>query len=499
MTKENPLPRIEDLKPEAVWEFFSSMSQVPRCSKDEARIQAHIENLAERLGFPWRKDETGNIVLEVAATPGYESSPTVVLQGHLDMVCEKNKGNPHDFSTDPIRLMVGRDAPDGDVFVRADGTTLGADNGIGVSLSLAAASSKEVVHGPMEILLTADEEMGMTGAKALRPEFLKGRTLVNLDSEDDRVLYIGCAGGVDSTLTWRLKLGNADSQACTVTVTGLRGGHSGGDVHLNRGNAIRVVADVLLRSGADLRLADIQGGSKRNAIPREASALVYIDQDGWKMIEKAARTVQEEILQDRDEPGCRILVASSSDSSGAISGGDSLAVLRALWSLPNGVLEVSPEIPGLIQTSSNTAIVECRSEGGEAVITAACMSRSSVLGSTRAVARWIRTVGELSGAEVASGNEYPGWRPNTGSPLLGVCRRVYMRMYGEEPQVTAIHAGLECGIIGDRMGGIDAISFGPKIKGAHSPDERVYPASVEKIWNLLTAVLKEIAESGVRG
>ncbi len=496
MTGDDALPRIEDLQPRAVWEIFASISQVPRCSKDEARIQAHIEELAGRFGFPWRKDEAGNILLEVPATPGYESAPTVVLQGHLDMVCEKNKGNPHDFCRDPIRLMVGRDAPGGGIFVRADGTTLGADNGIGVALSLAAASSKEVVHGPLEILLTADEEMGMTGAKALRPDFLKGRTLVNLDSEDDRVLYIGCAGGVDSTLTWRAAPAEVEGGAYTVTVTGLRGGHSGGDIHLNRGNAIRILADLLLRSGADIRLADIQGGSKRNAIPREASAIVYTDEAGRTMIGKTAEAVRGEIPGEIDEPGFDIHVAPSTGTSGAISAAESRRILLALRSLPNGVLEVSPEMPDLIQTSSNTAIVEWKRQGAEAIISVACMSRSSVIGSTRAVARWIRAVGEMSGAEVSSGNEYPGWKPNPDSPLLGVCRKVYTRLYGGEPRVTAIHAGLECGIIGDRIGGVDAVSFGPKIKGAHSPDERVYPASVEKIWNLLTAILKEVAESG---
>ena len=489
---------IAALEPQPVWRLFAEIAAVPRPSKKEEKIQAHTRAWAEKHGFPVRQDAVGNIAISVPATPGCENAPVTVLQGHLDMVCEKNSGTEMDFETDPIRLVVDQDDKRQQI-VRADGTTLGADNGIGVAMAMAAATLPDVKHGPLEILCTADEEMGMTGAKALDPEFIKGRRMLNLDSEEDDAVYIGCAGGMDTTLTWELELGAlpARAEVARITVAGLRGGHSGGNIHENRGNAIKLLVQaVMAAEEPGLQLAKFTGGSKRNAIPREASALVSGPAGLVGKLGKAAAAVQGEAIKHAHEPNCTICVEPAQARQVATTT-DSRRVLTTLAALPHGVLAVVPEIAGLVQTSNSTSTVECTVTGNTLRIVVGCLSRSSLRPELHATARQINAVGQLGRATVQSGNEYPGWAPNVDSPTLAICRRVYEQLFGAAPKVTAIHAGLECGLIGERMGEgvMDMVSFGPHIEGAHSPDERIWVASVQKSWKYLTAVLAELARS----
>lgn len=496
MTTPLDSTEIGALEPKAVWRFFAELSAVPRPSKHEEQVRAHMRTTAQRLGFNLREDSVGNLLIQVPASPGCENAPITVLQGHLDMVADKNAATVHDFERDPIRLVLDQDEKGGR-FVRADGTTLGADNGIGLALALAAASLPEVVHGPLEILCTVDEEMGMTGAKALPTDFIKGRRMLNLDSEDDDTICIGCAGGMDATLRWELPAGPLPKRAgvCRIAVSGLRGGHSGSDIHLNRANAIKLLVQTLhILSPARLRLAELRAGSKRNVIPREASAVVVGPVNLARRLTQAAEQVQAEAVQYGAETGCTITVETAS-AEAATSPADARRVLATLAGLPHGVLAVVPDMPGLVQTSNSTSTVESRLEAGKLQLTVGCLSRSSSRPQLHATVRQVTAVGELGGAAVESGNEYPGWAPNMDSPVLATCRRVYERLFGQPPKVTAIHAGLECGIIGERVGQgqMDMVSIGPQITGAHSPDERVYVASVQKSWTYLTAILAELA------
>ncbi len=491
---------VETLEPSAVWRFFAELSAVPRPSKHEELARAYIRQVADRHGFAVREDGAANLVVDVPASPGGENAATTVLQGHLDMVCEKNAGTQHDFLHDPLRLRVDADEK-GVQVVRADGTTLGADNGLGVALALAAATSADVLHGPLEILCTSDEEMGMTSAKALDPGLLRGRRMINLDSEEDDCVYIGCAGGRDTSLIWEHKLVPAPARtaACRVQVGGLRGGHSGVDIHLNRGNALKVLTRVL--SAADpqrLRLAALAGGSKRNVIPREASAVVVGPTRIAETLTRAAAEIEAETRQGGDtECAITITPVALSELPGAVGPGDTQQLLTTLAALPHGVLAVVPDIPGLVQTSNSTSTIESAAADGKLRIVVGCLSRSSSLPELRATARQLAAIGKLAAATVESGNEYPGWQPNPHSPLLATCRQIYETLFHAKPTVAAIHAGLECGILGERVGtgALDMVSFGPHIRGAHSPDERVYVASVQKTWTFLKAVLAELARA----
>lgn len=497
---------VSSLEPALVWRLFAGIAATPRPSKREGRIREHVCRTVAEHGLSAREEGAGNLVIDVPASPGCESAPVTVLQAHLDMVCEKNRGTEHDFDNDPIRLLVDVDAAGGERIVRADGTTLGADNGIGVAMALAAAFSADVRHGPLELLLTIDEEAGMTGAKSLTPKSFWGRRLLNLDSEEDDALYIGCAGGCDTNLSWGFDAEPIDPNidALRIAVEGLRGGHSGGDIHENRGNAIKLLAATLLRSGIDgLRIGSLSGGSKRNAIPREAHADVFAAAPGAvDALRKAASAVCAEAQDASSEPDISIDVRPVDRSArgeqgerSVLSAVDSRRVLSALAALPSGVLGMSPTVPGLVQTSNNVStVVWSRGEDGRRVgVEIGTLSRSSSSPWMESTLEQIAAVGRLAGASVSTGNGYPGWEPNPDSPVLATCRRVYEATFDEPPKVAAIHAGLECGIIGERVGEVDMVSFGPRIEGAHSPDERVYVASVAKSWKYLTAVLGELA------
>jgi dipeptidase D len=455
-----------------------------------------MKELAAAAGLKVRQDATGNLLIEAPASPGFEKAAPTLLQGHIDMVCEKNSGTKHDFDRDPIRLMLDR-GDDGQPVVRADGTTLGADNGIGVCLALAAATSPDVQRGPLEILLTYDEEAGMTGAKSIEKGFFKSKRMINLDSEEDDALYIGCAGGTDVNLSWSLPTEPASGQqAVRVFVSGLRGGHSGSDIHTNRANAIKLLAGALLAAGDNggggMRLAELSGGSKRNAIPREAAAVVCGPAGLVDALRHAFEQACDAARSDNGDAGCTISVEPAQAKAAASAEGTA-RVLRALAAIPSGVLAVFPEIPGLVQTSNNLSTVESGADGGTLRIAAGCLARSASEAQMERTVRLLRSVAALAGADSSTGNEYPGWNPDVKSPLLASCKKVYAEVFGHEPKVMVIHAGLECGIIGRRVGGLDMVSFGPNITGAHSPDERVYPDSVAKMWTYLTAVLRELA------
>ncbi|GJQ27368.1 MAG: aminoacyl-histidine dipeptidase [Phycisphaerae bacterium] len=494
MSYDHVDPAVLKLKPEAVWRFFAEMSAIPRGSKKEDRIRARMKQLAAENGLNVRQDASGNLLITAPATPGFEHAPPICLQGHLDMVCEANSGTKHDFDRDPIRLILDRTKDDKTV-VRAEGTTLGADNGIGVCLALAAATEPDVQRGPLEILLTYDEEDGMTGAKSIEKGFLTAQRLINLDSEEDDTLYIGCAGGTDVNYAWRLPVEKAAGlESARVEVRGLRGGHSGSDIHLNRGNAIKSLVQALLGAGIDgLRIAQLAGGSKRNAIPREASAVVCGPRGVSEALRKSCEQVCAALKTDNGEADAAISVGSV-HADQAATAVDTARVLGALAAIPSGVLAVFPEIPGLVQTSNNLSTVTCDASGS-LQITAGCLARSASEAQMVRTVQMLRSIAALAGASSSIGNEYPGWRPDIRSPLLDTCKKVYARVFGHEPGVTAIHAGLECGIIGQRVGGLDMISFGPNITGAHSPDERVYPDSVAKMWDYLKAVLRELASA----
>ena len=490
--------KIESLEPQPVWRLFAGIAATPRPSKHEEQIRAHTRRLAEQRGLNVREDDTGNMVIEVPASPGCENAPTIVLQGHFDIVPEKDADLPHDFEKDPTPVRIEQDAKTGRTVVTAAGTTLGADNGIGMALALAAATEPDVRHGPLELLNTVDEEAGMTGAKALASDFFKGKILINLDSEEDNAIYIGCAGGCDTTLTWKLKLKPCagDSQPIRVTVSGLRGGHSGGDIHENRANANKVLARVLYGALRGLRLAEIRGGSARNVIPREASALVCGSKRTGAALAAIAREVCEKVAAESGETGLKITVEpAGGQATRAISPADTRRLVAALVAVPHGVHGMHQKVPNLVETSNNAAVITSESVDDTLKVELFALSRSSSQSLLHATRDQIEAVGKLAGAQAESGNEYPGWEPNPDSPTLATCRRIYKELFGEDAHVAAIHAGLECGIINERMGNtLDTVSFGPTITGAHSPDELVYVDSVAKSWKYLKAVLAELTK-----
>ena len=490
---------LDGLGPAVVWGFFSRIAAVPRPSKKEGPIRQAVRVLAQENGLAVREDNVGNLVIEVPASAGLEGAPITVLQGHLDMVCEKNAETAHDFDRDPLRLILDREADGGEQLVRADGTTLGADNGIGLALALAAATSPEVKHGPLELLFTVDEESGMTGADALTPDSFRGRRLLNLDSEEDDVIYIGCAGGCDTTLSWDFPVEPVGEGAVLsrVMVSGLQGGHSGSDIHKNRGNAIKLLGRTLMSVvPEELRLVSMRGGQLRNAIPREAYALVAGPPESFVALSAAASAVKAQTLREgaEEDLSLRVEREGAGGATVALSRDSTSTLLQTVAALPHGVLGMHSTIAGLVETSNNLATVTSDTPKGPTVrLAVGLLARSSSASRLQSTLGQIAAVGSLAGARVATANHYPGWEPNLDSPVLRSCCRVYERLFKEEPKVTAIHAGLECGIIGERIGGMDMVSFGPRIEGAHSPDERVYVTSVQKSWRYLVALLEELA------
>ena len=481
---------ISGLAPADLWQRFYEISQIPRPSKKEERITAHFEQLFSRSGLKYTKDKAGNLVAKVPATKGYAKAPTVILQGHSDMVCEKNRGTQHDFDRDPIRLV-----RDGD-WIGAAGTTLGADNGIGVAAALAVLSDPSAKHGPLEILITIDEETGLTGANQLSPKLLKGKYLLNLDSEEDGVFYIGCAGGMDTSGVFRVKtmpVPAGDHAAFSLRVSGLKGGHSGGDIHLGRGNAIKLLARALhaLKPVSPL-LSDIQGGSKRNAIPREAEAAVVFARSAEEKARAVIARCEQEFQNEfhTSDGGVRLALEPAKMPTAVYTKPLSGKLLNTLLALPHGVVRMSADIENLVETSTNLATITSDARA----IVVGTNQRSSVESAKRYIAASVAAAFRLAGAKVSHSDGYPGWQPNMQSRLLQVCRKAASGLYGREFEIKAIHAGLECGILGGKYPGLDMISFGPTITGAHSPDERVHIPAVEKFYALLKEVLRALAE-----
>jgi dipeptidase D len=481
---------LAGLEPRSLWGHFASIARQPRPSKHEQRILAWVRSVAAEHGWPVDADAVGNLVLRVPATEGLGSAPTVILQAHLDMVCEKNADVEHDFMNDPIVPRVD------DGWIYATGTTLGADNGIGVAAALAAATDPLVAHGPLELLFTIDEETGLTGAQQLDGSLLRGRILLNMDSEEDGKLFVGCAGGADNHLRLRPRRlpPTSGTRALRLEVRGLRGGHSGLNIHENRGNALKLVTRILaeaIDSGADLELAELRGGSKHNAIPREADAALHVGAAAEPVLRAAVSRMTEAFSVELAgiDDGLSVELVDGAGYDAVLAGDDRDRLLRLLAVLPHGVLAMSPDIPGLVETSSNVAAVGPDRDA----ILVVTSTRSSVAPSQAAVLGAIRAAGALAGADVEIHDGYPGWKPNMDSALLAVARGVYGELWGAPPEVTAVHAGLECGLLGEKVPGLDMISFGPQIEGAHSPDERVNVASVARFWDALVLVLARLA------
>ncbi|MFP4046775.1 MAG: aminoacyl-histidine dipeptidase [Bacteroidales bacterium] len=481
---------IKSLKPEPLWKHFYNLTQIPRPSKKEAKAVELVEQFGKELGLETIKDDVGNVIIKKPATPGNENKKTVILQGHLDMVPQKNTGTDFDFEKDPIQAYV-----DGAV-VTAKGTTLGADNGIGVAAAMAVLESEEIEHGPVEALFTVDEETGMTGANALKPGILDGEILINMDSEDEGELYIGCAGGLETNAIFHCKEDNvpSNSKAFNVEVRGLKGGHSGLDIHLGRGNANKVLNRILwvANENLDMRIADIEAGSLRNAIPREANATITIEETHVGELKNFVEEVKEAVKNELSfvEPDINIELKETDMPASVIDKSTQDNLIRAIYGCPHGVIRMSDAMEGLVETSTNLAVI--KKEGNQ--IRIQTLQRSSVDTAKEDLGNMIRSVFELAGAEVLHEGAYPGWKPNPESPILKTMENVYKDNFGKEPKVTAIHAGLECGIISQAYPGLDMISFGPTINYPHSPDEEVNIETVQKFWDFLVYTLKNVPE-----
>jgi dipeptidase D len=480
---------LKGLQPELVWKYFGEIARIPRCSKNEDQIAAYVMGRAEALGLEARQDRAGNVLVRKPGSAGHEQAKGVVLQGHLDMVCEKNADKEHDFSKDPIELM----RKDG--VLMANGTTLGADNGIAVATNLAIMEDQSLEHGPLELLFTIDEETGLTGAANLEPGFVTARTLLNLDSEEDWAIYVGCAGGRDTTGVWPVTYEEVaqDFVAFTLGVKGLKGGHSGLEINAGRGNAIKILNRLLMKlHGLGARLSKIEGGNKRNAIPREAYADILVPRSEEQKTRSAVQEMNDVIRAELSsvDPDLQIgLEPRSSGERQALSVHQQERIIRAISGLPHGVIKMSAEVPGLVETSTNVAVIKT-SDGKISLETS---QRSSVASEIQEIADSVASVFLLSGAEVQQGSGYPGWKPNLNSPVLELAARAYRDLFDQDCEIKAVHAGLECGIIGERYPGMDMISFGPTLEAVHSPDEKIHIASVEKFWKFLTEILRRVA------
>lgn len=479
---------VRNLEPKALWNHFADLNAVPRPSKKEERVIQFMMDFGQNLGLETVKDAIGNVVIKKAATAGMENRPTLVLQSHLDMVHQKNTATVFDFDTQGIEMLV-----DGD-WVKANGTTLGADNGIGVAAIMALLASTDIVHPALEAMFTIDEETGMTGAMKIDPSNFSGTILLNLDTEDDDELSIGCAGGIDTNTEYTCTEISVPTTAKTfeITVKGLLGGHSGMDIHRGRGNANKIMNRILFEANKQIGiyLTAIDGGSLRNAIPREATAVISVEAEKTAKIE----TFLAEIGVLLKEEFATIETALSIDfklietATKAISKEETTQILNTLYAVPNGVFRMSPDIEGLVETSSSLARVIL----ANGKFSTQSLQRSSVESTKTDVANAVRAAFENMGCEVIQNGEYPGWKPNPDSKILDVMANLYRTKFNEEPQIKACHAGLECGILGAHFPKMDMISFGPNIRAAHSPDEKVQISSVQKFWSYLLDVLKEI-------
>ena len=477
---------ITNLEPKLVWENFDKICQIPHPSEHEEAIRAYFIEFGKKHNLETKVDKTGNILISKPATKGMENRQGVVLQGHMDMVPQKNSDKKHDFTTDPITPIV-----DGD-WVKADGTTLGADNGMGVAASLAVLQSTTLEHGPIEVLITSNEETGMDGAFGLESGWLKGDILLNLDSEDEGELYVGCAGGEDATITFQFEKEAvpAGSKALKISLTGLKGGHSGVDIHLQRGNANKLMNRFfnLVACETELRINSIDGGSLRNAIPRESFAVVCVPEAKVGSFKESVINYYGVIAQEFKtvEPEMQMKVEPADMPAFVIDKDTQKRMIAAIYSCPNGVVRMSDDMKGLVETSNNLAMVKFNDNK----IEICSLMRSSVDSAKFDLQQMIKSVFKLAGAEVVFEGAYPGWKPNLDSKLLPTMLDLYKKMYNVTPEIRAIHAGLECGLLSGAYPHWDMISFGPTIRFPHSPDEKVNIASVQKFWDYLVETLK---------
>ncbi len=479
---------IEALEPRLIWKNFYALNQIPRCSKHEEKVSEFVMDFAKKLGLPVKKDEAGNVLISKPATPGMEKRPAVVIQGHLDMVCEKNNDVEHDFSKDPIKMRVE------DGWVTAEGTTLGADNGIAIAIGMALMEATDIPHPPLEFLFTIDEETGLTGANALKSDFVQGRILLNIDSEEEGALYIGCAGGLNTaishTIDWQEA--PAHSETFALKIGGLRGGHSGLNINDGLGNAIILMGRLLyaLSDKVNVHLAAINAGSKHNAIPRECESIIVIPENQKEAARKVIKEYENYFREELKftDKGIFISLETSDQAKKVFDAKLTAHTIRLIYAIPNGVMAMSHAIEGLVETSTTLAIIKTNDDSIDLLTS----QRSSVASSVDDTANKIKAISELAGFSVKFEDGYPSWEPNPDSKLLATCKKIYANKYGKEPEVKAIHAGLECGIIGEHYEGMDMISFGPDIFGAHSPDEKMRISSVQHIWDYVQEILKNI-------
>ncbi len=481
---------IRKLIPEALWNNFTDLNAVPRASKKEERVIKFIQNFGKRLGLPVHTDEVGNVIIKKPASKGMENRITIALQSHLDMVHQKNADSTFNFDTQGIEMYI-----DGD-WVKAQGTTLGADNGIGVASIMTLLAAKDIPHPPLEALFTIDEETGMTGALGLKGGLLDAKILLNLDTEEDNELTIGCAGGIDVTVKGNYKTASIskDSLAFKIQLKGLSGGHSGTEIHKGRANANKLMNRFLMEAGEQttLRLHSVDGGSLRNAIPRESVAIVVIPsaQKGafYNFVSAFEETVKDEYRS--TDPGMQLIAESTDLPANTLEPTAQDQILKGIYACPNGIYRMSPDIEGLVQTSNNVARVLIK-EGEYSVL---CLTRSSLNSEKMDEAKAIRSTFELIGAKVEYSGAYPGWAANPNASIVKLMTDKYKELFKEKPLVNAVHAGLECGILGTNYPTMEMISFGPNIHGAHSPDERVQISSVQKYWGFLLETLKWMPE-----
>ena len=483
---------VKDLKPELIWKCFDEVTKIPRPSCHEEQIREFLLKFAADNGIEAKTDKCGNVVMKKPATKGYENAPTVILQSHMDMVCEKNGDVEHDFMKDPIETYI-----DGE-WVKARGTTLGADNGIGVAASMAVMLDKDLKHGPVEALFTINEEIGLEGAQNIGPDMISGKMLLNLDSEDDGEIFIGCAGGIDTTAEFEYKRSYTPEHFdyLKVAVSGLLGGHSGGDIHLGRANANKIIARFIWECSQmwNITVCSFNGGNLRNAIPREAEAVFGILSEHKKAVEKRLKEYVAEITNEYKgiEPSMKLTIEAVERPEYCLDADTSVALIRAIYSAPHGVFSMSHELEGLVETSTNLASVKMVGDNKVVITTS---QRSSVESRKVDIASQVEAHFQLAGAKVTHSDGYPGWAPNTESKIMKISADAYEELFGVKPAIKAIHAGLECGLFLAKYPGLDMVSFGPTMRGVHSPDEQLLIPTVDKFWKHLCRVLEKVAES----